>query len=181
MRINYKLYRGTIAKNLIVNYVYTFEETGDFKTVYQRDESSTVYLNPSFGISISLGYEKDRVYVTSNLYYTFTGLLETSVKLISENLYELFPNAGRAEFEINPKSLERFMTEKAIANNGITMVPCVYVDEMNQCYPGIHISTLKNGSIKLPFQDVIPLSKLLSSIDPHLMSLSMLRIMGKVN
>lgn len=180
MRITYKLFKGTLEKNLSVNYVYRYEADGDFKTVYQRDGSDNVFLNPSFMITISLGYEKDHVFIPSSQYYTFSSLLETAVKLISEHLYELFPNAGRAEFEINGKALERFMTEKAIASNGFTLVPCVYVDDVSQCYPGIHISSTKFGSIKLPLQDVIPMSKMLSSIDPHLMSLSMLRIMGKI-
>lgn len=179
-RVNYKLFRGTVEKNLVVNYIYTFEGEGDFKTIYVRDSNNSATILPSFGISISMGYGKENVYVTTNMFYTFITVLESTVKMISEHLYELFPNAGRAEFEIDTKTLERFQTEKAIANNGITMMPCVYVDETNQCYPGIQISTLKCGSIKIPFQDAIPMSKMLSSIDPHLMGLSILRILGKI-
>ena len=180
MRITYKLFRGTVEKNLVANYVYTFDVDGDFRTIYQREGTENVTILPSFGISVSLGFDKDRLYIPSSQYYTFASLLETAVKLISEHLYELFPNAGRMEFEINAKALERFQTEQAIASNGFTLVPAVYVDDMNQCYPGIQITSLKLGNIKIPLQDAIPLSKMLNSIDPHLMSLSMLRIMGKV-
>lgn len=179
-RINFKLYRGTIDRKLRVLYNYTFEAEGDFRTVYQKEPTTSVTISPSFGVSISHGYGEDSVYVPSSQYYVFTSLLETVVKLISEHLYELFPNAGKVEFEINAKTLERFQTEQAVSNNGITMIPAVFVDDTNQCYPGIQITTVKLGSIKIPLQDAIPMSKMLSSLDPNLMSISMLRILGKI-
>ena len=179
LRINYKLYRGNVDRNLSVTYVYMFEPSGDFRTVNQR-ENGTVTILPSFGISISKGYEQDRVYIPSNQYFTFVTLLQKAVTLISDHLYELFPNAGRSEFEINAKALERFQTEMAIASDGITMVPAVYVDDTNQCYPGIQINTLKLGSIRIPFEDAIPMNQMFKTFDPHAMSISMLRIMGKI-
>lgn len=180
MRVNYKLFRGSIDKRLSVLYVYTYEPDGDFRTVYQREGSTSVTILPSFGISISHGYNQDGVYVTSNQYFTFVTLLSKIVPLIQEHLYELFPNAGKSEFEINSKAFERFQTEKAIASDGITMIPSVYVDDTNQCYPGIQINTLKLGSIRIPLQDAIPMNKMFSTFDPHAMSISMLRIMGKI-
>lgn len=180
MRVNYKLFRGSVDKKLSALYVYTFEADGDFKTVYQREGSSSVTILPSFGISISRGYNQDGIYVTSNQYFTFVTLLNKIVTLIQDHLYELFPNAGKSEFEINSKALERFQTEKAIASDGITMIPAVYVDDTNQCYPGIQINTLKLGSIRIPLQDAIPMNKMFSTFDPHAMSISMLRIMGKI-
>lgn len=179
-RINYKLFRGTIDKKLSVLYNYAFEQGGDFPTVYQREGSPSVTISPSYGINITHGYDQDHVYIPSNQYYVFASLLETAVKLISDHLYELFPNVGRSEFEIDTKSLERFQTEKAIANAGITMIPAVYVDDTNQCYPGIQINTLKLGNIRIPLQDAIPLSKMLNAFDPNVMSISMLRIFGKI-
>ena len=180
-RINYKLFRGQIDKRLSVIYNYTFESDGDFRTIFQKDGSISTTISPSYGINISHGFEQDRrVFIPSSQYYIFTSLLETAIKLISEHLYELFPNVGKSEFEINGKVLERFQTEKAIANGGITMIPCVFTDETNQCYPGIHINTLKLGNIKIPLQDAIPRSKMLNSFDPSVMSLSMLRILGKI-
>lgn len=180
MRINYKMYRGSTDKNLTVQYVYQFEPSGDFQTVMQR-ENGTVSILPSFGISVSNGYDRDRVYITSNQYFQFTSLLERCVKLVSDHLYEIFPNVGRAEFEIDTKTLERFQTEKAMAADGITMVPEVWVDETNQCYPGIRINTLKLGTIRIPLQDAIAISKMLSTFDPHLFSISLLRVCGKVD
>ena len=85
MRINYKLFRGSINRNLIVNYAYHFEPTGDFQTVTQR-ENGSVSILPSFGISISEGFDKDRVYISANQYYIFSSLLKKTVKLISEIL-----------------------------------------------------------------------------------------------
>ena len=180
MRLNYKLFRGSRDKHLTVLYGYSYEPDGDFKTVYQREGSNTVTILPAFGISISKGYEQDRVYIPSNQYFTFVTLLQKTVTLISDHLYELFPNAGRSEFEINAKALERFQTEMAIASDGITMVPAVYVDDTNQCYPGIQINTLKLGSIRIPFEDAIPMNQMFKTFDPHAMSISMLRIMGKI-
>lgn len=179
MRINYKLFRGSIDKKLSITYSYMYEPTGDFQTVVQR-ENGTVTILPSFGISISHGFEQDHIYIVSNQYYVFSSLLEKAVKLISDHLYEIFPNVGHAEFEIDAKTLERFQTEKAIAIDGITMIPAVWVDETNQCFPGIQINTLKFGSIKIPLQEAIPISLLLKNFDPHAASLTMLRICGRI-
>ena len=179
-RINYKLYRGSINKFMSVTYTYTFETEGKFSTIYQPEHGNSVTISPTFGISISNGFEKDQVYIPAHQYYHFTALLETAVKLISEHLYELFPNVGKMEFEINAKTLERFMTEKSVASNGITIVPCMYVDETNQCYPGIHITSTNLGNIKIPLQDAIPISKMLMSLQPHELGISMLRIMGHI-
>lgn len=180
MRINYRLFRGSTDKKLTVLYVYQFEPSGDFQTVLQR-ENGTISILPSFGISISNGFDKDRVYITSSQYFSFTSLLEKCVKLTSEHLYEIFPNVGRAEFDIDTKTLERFQTEKALSTDGITMTPAVWIDETNQCYPGIQINTLKLGSIRIPLQDAIPIEKMFSTFDPHLFGLSTLRVCGKID
>ena len=180
-RINYKLFRGSIDKHLTVLYSYIYEENGDFRTIYQREGSTSVTISPSFGVSLSHGYGQDSVYVPASQYFSFITMLEKCVKLVSENLYELFPNVGRSEFEINAKALERFQTEKAMASDGITMIPSVYVDETNQCFPGIQINTLKHGSIRIPLEDAIPMSKMFSTFDPNVMAISMLRILGKIS
>ena len=180
MRFNYKLFRGSTDKNLIVTYVYRFEPTGEFATVQERP-NGTVSIYPSFGISLSDGFERDSVYITSNQYFSFVSLLEKSVKLISDHLYEIFPNVDRAEFEIDTKTLDRFQTEKAIANDGITMVPAVWVNrDTNECHPGLCIKTLKFGSICIPLQDAIPIASMFSTFDPHLFAISMLRVCGRI-
>lgn len=181
MKINYKLFRGNTDRNLVVTYVYRFEPVGEFATVQERP-NGTVSIYPGFGISISNGFERDNVYITANQYYSFATLLTKSVKLISDHLYEIFPNVDRAEFEIDSKTLERFQTEKAIANDGITMVPAVWVNrDNNQCYPGLAIKTLKYGSIVIPMQDAIPIAAMFSSFDPHAFAISMLRVCGRID
>lgn len=172
MRGNYKLYRGTINPNLSVIYSYKYDRDGQFKTITRR-ESGSISIMPSFGINITNGFDKDYVFISSNQYYIFATLLKKTVDLISEHLYEIFPNAGRSEFEIDNKTLERFQLEKAMSNDGITMMPVVYVDDTNQCFPGIMISTLKNGSIRIALQDAIPMSQMFNSFDPHNFSIAM--------
>lgn len=172
-RVNYKLFRGSTDKNLTVTLTYTYENEGDFRTVMYNSQYNSYSISPLFGISISKGYEKDRIYVTSNQYYSFTTLMEKAVKLISDHLYEIFPNVGLSEFDIDAKTLERFQTEKALACDGITMSPVVFVDETNQCFPGLLINTIKYGSIRLPLQDAIAISRLLSNLNPHAIALSL--------
>ena len=180
MRINVKLCRGVINKHLLVNYVYRFEPTGEFATVQDRPNGS-VSIYPSYGISISEGFEKDSIYVPANQFFTFSTLLTKSVKLIQDNLYELFPNVNRAEFEIDSKAFDRFQTEKAVTSDGISMLPAVWVDgETNQCHPGIMIRTMKYGSVCVPLQDAIPIEAMLARLDPIGMSISMLRICGRI-
>lgn len=180
MRINFPIYRGNTNKHLQVTYVYRFEPTGEYSTVKERPNGSvTIY--PSYGISVSEGFEKDSIYIPSGQYFSFVTLLSKSVRLIQENLYELFPNVNSAEFEADAKALDRFQTEKALANDGITMSPAVWVDrETNQCYPGLMIKTLKFGSVCIPLQDAIPIEAMFSKLDPLALSISMLRICGRI-
>ena len=102
------------------------------------------------------------------------------IKRMLDQAFKCFPNVEGLEFEIDSKTLERFQTEKALSTNGMTFIPCVYVDETNQCFPGIQINTLKFGSVKIPFQDAIAISKMFETFDPHLFAISMLRMCGKI-
>lgn len=179
MRITYNLYRGTVDKDMRASYIYRYETEGDFMTVKENPQTGSITILPSFGLSISRGFDKDRLYVSSNQYFSFATLLKQSVDLIRKHLYELFPNADAAEFEIDPKTMERFQTENALATDGFTIVPDVFVDNVSQCYPGLRITSVKSGFIKLTLKDAIPLSEMLISTNPHLMSLDMLRLIGK--
>lgn len=181
MRVDTPLFRGTqdsVNKNLLVSYVYTFEQGGKFDTVRQRANGNMV-INPSFGISISEGYDKPQIFIPGIKYYQFTTLLEKTVNAISENLYEIFPNVNRIEFEIDSRVLERFQTEKAMTTAGMTAVPAVWVDETSSCYPGVRINT-KNGSVIIPLEDAIPLKEMLKGFDPIVYSINMLRFFGKM-
>lgn len=179
MKIVYTLYRGTVDKNLRASYIYRYEDSGEYVTVKENPENGTISIAPSFGISISRGYGKDQIYISSNQYYTFATLLKQSVDLIRQHLYELFPEADAAEFEIDPKTMERFQTEKAMAIDGITVVPDVFVDEVSQCYPGLRITSVKSGFIRLALKDAISVAEALVATNPHMMSLGMLRLVGR--
>lgn len=181
MRVDTPLFRGTqdsVNKNLLVSYVYTFEQGGKFDTVRQR-ANGNMTINPSFGISISEGFDKPHIFIPGVKYYQFTTLLEKTVNAISENLYEIFPNVNRIEFEIDSRVLERFQTEKAMTTAGMTAVPAVWVDETSSCYPGIRINT-KNGYVIIPLEDAIPLKEMLKGFDPIVYSINMLRFFGKM-
>lgn len=181
MKIDTPLFRGTqdsVNKNLLVSYVYTFEQGGQFDTVKQRPNGNMV-INPSFGISISEGFDKPRIFIPGVKYYQFLTLLDKTVTTISENLYEIFPNVNRIEFEIDSRVLERFQTEKAITTAGMTAVPAVWVDDTNSCFPGVRINT-KNGSVIIPLEDAIPMVQMFKCFDPILYSINMLRFFGKM-
>lgn len=179
MRIDTTLYKGFVNKDLRVSYLYNFEQSGQFQTIVQKDNGN-VTIRPAFGISISEGFGKCHMFIPSNKYYSFASLLKKSVKLISDNLYDIFPNINRIEFEIDSRVMERFQTEQALTTNGMTMVPAVWIDSTNSCYPGIKVNTT-NGYITIPLEDAIPISKMLNSFEPHSFGLSILRIIGKID
>lgn len=175
MRASYKLFRGSVNPNMSVLFSYDYATTGQFQTITRR-ETGSISIMPSFGINISNGFDKDRIYITAYQYYSFASLLKKTVNMISEHLYEIFPNAGRSEFEIDNKTLDRFQVEKAMSTDGMTMVPIVYVDDTNQCFPGVLINTLKFGSIRLALQDAISMSKMFDGFDPYSFSLAMCQL-----
>lgn len=181
MRIDTPLFRGTqesVNKNLIVSYVYMFQPSGQFQTVKEHPNGK-ITINPSFGISISEGFDKPRIFIPGGKYYSFLTLFDKTITLISENLYEIFPNVNKIEFEIDSRVLERFQTEKAMTTAGMTAVPAVWVDETNSCYPGIRINT-SSGSVIIPLEDAIPIKEMFKRFDPILYSINMLRFFGRM-
>lgn len=181
MRIDTPILRGTqdsVNKNLLVSYVYTFEESGQFQTVKERPNGS-ITINPSFGISISEGFDKPRIFIPGNKYYSLVTLLDKTINLVSENLYEIFPNVSKIEFEIDSRVLERFQTEKALTTAGMTAVPAVWSDDTNCCYPAIKVM-MTTGSVMIPLEDAIPMTEMFKNFDPINYSISMLRFLGKM-
>lgn len=178
-QINTTLYKGFVNKNLRVTYHYNFESSGQYQTITQK-ENGSINILPSFGISISEGFEKPRLFIPANKYYPFSSLLKKSIKKISENLYDIFPNINKIEFEVDSRVMERFQTEQAMATSGITMVPEVWVDETNSCYPGIRMNTL-SGYVTIPLEDSIAISEMFCSLEPMTYGLSLLRILGKID
>jgi hypothetical protein len=182
MTIDTYIFRGSrdsVNKDLSVVYNYKFEPSGNFQTIKENRTNSGYVIYPTYAITISEGYGKQRLFITGNRYYSFTSLLDKAIKLISENLFTIFPNVNKFEFETDSRVLERFQNEKALSTAGMTAIPAVWSNEQNECFPGIKISSM-NGSVIIPLEDAIPLVEMLKHFDPIVYSISMLRFFGKI-
>ena len=173
------MYSGSINKDLVVNYCYSYEYGPDAKypSIRKSDSGSTIIIN-GYGLSISEGFNRNRLYISRNGWAPFVVLLEKTVKVISDNLYEIFPDINKTEFDIDSRVLERFQTEKACSTAGMTMIPAVWLGPAGECYPAIRINTIKGGTTVIPFEDCITLSSILSRTDPELYGLSLLKLMA---
>lgn len=178
-KISHDLYKGVINKDLTVNYTYMFDDTGKYKTV-SKTNSGKIVIRPSYFIIISEGFDKPTLFVRAMRYHHFAQLLSSSIKNISENLYDIFPDIGRMEFEIDSLTLQRYQTEKAMSTGEFTSIPCVYADDTGTCYPGIRISGLKS-SIVIPLEDAISISHLFNTFEPNIFGLSILKMLGNFN
>ena len=99
--------------------------------------------------------------------------------MISENLYDIFPDVSKLEFEVDPKTLQIYQTEKAMSTGGITIVPAVWVDNTQQCFPAIKVTTLKYPTgITIPLEDAIAMNKMFNTFDPHTYSMILLQLMN---
>lgn len=178
--MNIRLMTGNINTGLLVRFCYTYESGQDakFPTIKVTD-SGGIVINNSYGLDISEGYDRPRVYIPKKSWGPFVTLLQKTVKTISENLYEIFPDINKEEFDIDSRVLETFQTEKACSTAGMTMVPCVYVGEGGKCYPAIRLNTVKYGSCTIPFEDAIAISNMISKIDPDQYSFNLINILSK--
>jgi hypothetical protein len=177
------LYRGSKEgspnPSLLISYLYMYEDNPDnFPTVKVR-RNGGISLNPSFGISISEGFDKPRIFIPGMKYYAFVALLEKAVTRIQENLFTLFPNISSTEFEVDSRALEIFQTEKAFTTLGMTAVPAVWSNPTNECFAGVKISN-KTGSAIIPLEDAIALVAMFKSFDPIVYAASMLEFFGKI-
>lgn len=178
MNVNHTLYYGIINKELKMDYILMDESNAQFPLIKQTMKGN-IQIRPSFGISISEGFNKSKIFIKTSSYFHFITLLDKTIKLISDNLYEIFPNINSMEYSIDSKVMERFQTEKAITVCDMTMFPSIFVNETNECFPAIQINTQK-GYVKVPFEDCIGINKLLEIFDPFSFEINMLRIMGKL-
>lgn len=173
-RIESVIFKGNTNKSLTVSYIFNANTEGKFKCI-EEDEKGNIKLYPGYLIQINPGYPLPRIFISPRKYYTFTLLLEKSVKLIQKNLFDLFPNVNQTEFETDDRALERFQTEKALSGAGITIVPAVYVDSSNQCYPGLRISLEdKPDSVTIPLEDAMGISHMFKSFEPHTYGMTIL-------
>ena len=157
-------------------YQYKFEQYGDFPTV-RRKKNGGYIISPSFAIVISEGFDKNHIFIPASAYYSFTSLFQKTVKLVSENLYTLFPDLNRIEFEIDSKALDRFQTEKALSTAGMTGIPCTWVNNLSETFPAIRI-TSNNGTVTIPLEDAVAIAEMFKGFDPLVSSVCMLRFCG---
>lgn len=174
--IKLNLYKGMeINKDLQVSFNVTYEYNAQFNTI--RMVGETICFKPCYALSISEGYEKGRIFMTSGEWFPFVTILKKSIKLIQENFHSIFPNAGKFDRnELDTKELERFQTEKCLFINGISIIPIVYSTEYDS-YPGIMIRNKRNESIRIPFEDAIIISEILDKIEPNTLSVQYLKML----
>ena len=183
MTYDTQIYRGSkmgsVNPELLITYVYQFESNPDnFPTVRLKRNGGLV-INPSFAITVSEGFDKNRIFLPGVKYYSFVSLLDKAVTKIQENLFTLFPNITSTEFEVDSRALEIFQTEKAFTTAGMTAVPAVWTNAASECFPGVKITSM-NGMVTIPLEDAIPIVEMLKHFDPIVYSVSMLEFFGEM-
>lgn len=176
------IFRGSkdsCNKDLRITYIYSYaNELEKFPTVREKNNGNGVTIDPSFAMSISEGFEKGRLFIPGNKYFAFISLFDKAVDLISDNLYTLYPNISRVDFEIDSKALERFQTEKALAVAGITAMPSIWCDEMNKSYPSVKFNSVL-GTVNIPLEDAIQIREMFKRFDPICYAASMLHFFAR--
>jgi len=176
------LYRGSkygsVNPDMYIIYVYQYDEGGNYPTLKLK-RNGGLSINPSFGINISEGYDRNKLYIPGMKYYSFGSLLDKAVTKIQENLFTLFPNVTSTEFEVDSRALEIFQTEKAFTTAGMTAVPSVWTNPTNECFPGVKV-TSKHGTVTIPLEDAIPIVNMLKQFDPIVYAASMLSFFGRM-
>jgi len=175
LKIDHLLMRGYVDKDLRVSFRYKFSDA-EYATV--RQHGDFIFINPTYAIVISRSFD-DSIFIPDRKYFAFVSLLTKTVKLISDDLYKLFPDVNDIEFGIDHKMLDIFRVEKAMSTNGITMLPTVWSDSNSKCYPGIEICG-DNRCFKFPLEDAIAMVQLFSTFDPTNMGMNILRMIGKI-
>ena len=178
-RIESIVYQGLTNRDMRVSFVYFFKcEEEKFNTVVERENGYVV--NHSYLLKISEGYERPVIFVSPRKYFSFVTLFEKSLKLIQDNLYTLFPNVGRTEFDIDGRALDLFIQEKALSSADMHIVPAIWTDTTNQCYPGLKIvSEDKNSSVTIPLEDAIGFNRFLNTFQPDLYGMLLLTNLGR--
>ena len=169
------LYRGTTDRTLRISYVFELVLEGKYLNIKENESTGKITTYPSFIITISTMNPQIRFTIGSNKYYTFVVLFEKSLKLIQENLFDLFPDVGSIEFDMDNSTLERFQKEKALSSSGITIIPAIYTDGTSGCFPGMRISLdNKNCGITIPLDDAIGICQLFRTFEPNIYGLTLM-------
>lgn len=175
--IIYRSAKTAVNPDFSIIYQYNFDQYGDYQTV-KRKKNGGYIINPSFAIVLSEGFDRNRIFIPSSTYYSFISLLDRSVKQITENLFTLFPDINKIEFEIDTKALQIYQSEKALMTSGMESMPCTWVNKFNETFAAVKIAS-KNGCITIPIEDCIPVIEMFKSFDPLGYSISMLKFFGK--
>lgn len=178
MKIYVDLYKGFICKNLVCQFNCSYEPDPESKIKTFAYGQGWGSIRISYALCIKAGY-KDRsgIFITDKQFGSFRVLLKNSIKLISENLYDLFPNIGSPEFEISTKALERFKMEKVQSSMNITIVPTVYVSTTQETFPGLCIDDGRGGTAVLPLEDAVSMHETLKSLDPINLSMNIIQML----
>lgn len=174
------IFNGTVNKNLRASFGYQFYKNDGvikYPSIRMTDKG-TIVINHSFSLTINQEFGQPGIFIPGKQWNQFCTLLEKTIKLVSESLYDLYPDIGQSEFSIDSRTLDRFKIEKACSTAGISMYPDVWVGEESSCFPAIQINTSVGNCtmMKIPLEDAIPLSSTLNKIDPNMYCLSMLEM-----
>ena len=182
MTYDTRIYRGSkdsCNPNLSVTFIYEYKTDENFPTVKAKRNGGFT-IDPSFSISISEGFDKNRIFIPGNKYFGFVSIFHKAIEVVKENLYTIFPDVNKTEFEVDSRALERFQTEKALMVGGMTACPAVYSNETNECFPGIRISS-QYGEIIVALEDAMQMMELFKVFDPVSYSATMLHFFANFN
>lgn len=174
------LYKGIVDKSLRISYIFELQLGGKFPTI-EETNSGSIITYPAYMLKIGSTNSNLRIVIGSLKYFTFVVLFEKTLKLIQENLFELFPNVGKLEFDMDDSILERFQKEKALNSADITMIPAIYTDGTGVCSPGLRISIDNKGKyITIPIEDAIAIDRMFKTFDPNTYGLNILSQLVKI-
>lgn len=177
-RIDLPIYKGMeLNRDLLVTFSVTYELDGQYQTIVEKPNGITS-IKQCYSLSISTGFQKSRMFCPGTQFMCFVSILQKSIKLIQDNIYNIFPSIGKINWDdVDRRELERFQTEKCMYLNGFSIIPIIYTTAFNECFPGIRITTKSNDSIDIPFEDAILISEVLSKIEPSTLSITILKMM----
>lgn len=164
MHLDCLLMRGVTDPELRVTFLADYTPDGKFSSI-ATVPPDRYKVFPSFCIKLSRAFDQ-YIFIKSTRYFSFVSVLKRSVKLISDNLYDLFPDMDKTEFEVDSRLMSIYQTEKAIASGGIVMSPCKWVNQTEECFPGIRIYSADTGEFRIPFDDAVLIVEMLSTFDP---------------
>lgn len=175
-RINYTLMYGSINRDLRLDYIFTIDDNPEnkYRTIITKPESPTIYIRPSYALSITEGFERPHLFLPGPHIRPVFDMLSKTVKATSEKLMALFPNVNKPEFDIDQTALQEFTIKDAVSVNGYTALPCVYVNNESECKPAIRVTNTKGEYVRIPLTDAIVMVKTYERTDLDTFGLTIL-------